>query len=129
MTTYSLDVLPSQFGTGSLEQVHLEQVSFRDEETGIEALAPGHSELRIQLRLSGTRVCRSHTHSFILIPHSSKPGIGFDDCSGEHSGESKTKSGICPLLMKLGMKVLDTPESHSLWKKSKGGLNPAASPL
>lgn len=49
--------------------------------------------------------------------------------SGERSDESEMKSGICPLLTKLGMKGLDTPESHSLWKKSKGSLNPEASPL
>ena len=49
--------------------------------------------------------------------------------SGEHSSESKMKSSICPLLMKLGTKGLNTPESHSLWKKSKGRLNRATSAL
>lgn len=49
--------------------------------------------------------------------------------SGEPSSESKMKSSVCPLLMKLGTKGLNTPESHSLWKKSKGRLNPATSAL
>lgn len=40
--------------------------------------------------------------------------------SGEHSGESKMKSSLCPLLMTLGTKGLNAPESHGLWKRSEG---------